>query len=1423
MSSSPPATDPSTGENRAPTVGELTTRIDQAMLSDRHRLRQMLRRLPRGKSPDRKALEPFERLLKSSTDRADERRKKHPALGEPVRLKFDDPLPICERIDEIAAAITNHQVVVVAGETGSGKSTQLPKICLKLGRGVFGMIGHTQPRRIAARSVATRVAEELGTRVGEGVGFKVRFTDAVTPNTHIKVMTDGILLAELQSDRFLDAYDTIIIDEAHERSLNIDLILGQLHRLLKKRPDLRVIITSATIDAARFSAFFDSPDGRVDEDELARRIAAKADATVPREGEAPSELHPESNPTSSNDPAPATMLPPSLQDTSASAPVDRPITNESLSPHATRREPRPPGVHASATPVIEVSGRTYPVETRYRPLADDGDADLNGEIADAIVEVMSEGPGDVLTFLATERDIREVAEVLRGRLKQFGPAFRSEILPLYGRLSEQDQQKVFQPHGGQRVVLATNVAESSLTVPGIRYVVDTGTVRLSRFAPQSKVQRLPIEPISRASADQRKGRCGRIGPGICVRLFSRDDFETRDAYTQPEILRTNLAAAVLQTISYGLGDLNSMPLIDRPQPGAVRAGVNTLLELGAIRDGEGKQSLTETGRLLTKLPVDPRIGRMIVAAHDEHCLSDILIIASALEVRDPRDRPTEKQQAADEAHKQFAVEGSDFLSLLKLWDVYQDWADKLSNSKLRKACQQNFVSFARMREWRDLHRQLARLVTSAGLKSGPRHGDADAIHRALLAGLLSNIAVRGESNEYSGAGDQSFFLWPGSAAAGKKPKWIVAAELVETTRRFARTVGPINPDWLEKVGAHLVKRSYSEPHWDRKTAQTMAFEKVSLYGLPVVPRRRCRYAPVDPAKSREMFIQHALIEGDWESNARFVRHNVALKEELSGWQAKLRQTQIFASEEMQFRFFDERLPADVTDGPRFEQWRKQAEQANPELLFLTKEVLLADPSVVLDQKLFPDTVAIGASKATVEYKLDPSSPTDGVTVIVPARAAAHLDASKLGWLVPGMLQEKVESLLKALPKEHRRLFLPIQETAGKVAAALDLQKGDLEGQMSAALRKIGGEHVPVDLLTSARIPDHLQVKVRVVDEKGETVASGADVERIKRELHGRHVAKLEETEAAARWARTGLTDWTFGELPTSVDVGEGTRAFPMLFDEGTSVGLKLSHSAEIAERNTRRALVRLFGLLEAKRIGQQVQHLPRIEPWSMQGASILAAVETLSGVETGSTPKGFIATFRQQVGGRIAERATAHLKEIPRDESAFRRFMKQASNQMSVAVLETGELLEPLLPRARDAQKVVSTPFQAALEVSQRDSLSQWLQLFRPGFLSETPWESLQSYPRYLDAFSTRWKKLKEGGLARDRDLTSKVALFWNKYVDIVGKRPALRMAFEPVRWLIEEYRVSLWAQQLRTAQPVSEKRLREAWEAAIAEVKSGV
>ncbi len=1343
MSMSSPENCPPTGESRGSSTSDVAARIELAMQSDRFRLRKSARDLGRGKS-DSQRQAAFEQQLQASVNRAEDRRRCHPALGSNPRLQFNDPLPICERIDEIAAAIQSHSVVVVAGETGSGKSTQLPKICLKLGRGVFGMIGHTQPRRIAARSVATRVAEELGTRVGEGVGFKVRFTDAVSPQTHVKVMTDGILLAELQSDRFLDAYDTIIIDEAHERSLNIDLILGQLHRLVRRCPDLRVIITSATIDAARFAAFFDSPDGRVTDEDVARRLS----------GETPNDL---------------------------------------------------------ATPVIEVSGRTYPVETRYRPIADESDGDVNADIAEAITEILSEGPGDVLTFLATEREIREVADVLRGKLKQFGPGFRVEILPLYGRLSEQDQQRVFLPHSGQRVVLATNVAESSLTVPGIRYVVDTGTVRLSRFAPQSKVQRLPIEPISRASADQRKGRCGRVGPGICVRLYSQQDYESRDAYTQPEILRTNLAAAVLQTIAYGLGDLSSIPLIDRPNPGAVRAGVNTLLELGAIRDRDGKTELTEIGRLLTRLPVDPRIGRMIAAAEHEHCLADLLIIASALEIRDPRDRPAEKQQAADEAHQQFVVEGSDFLSLLKLWDAYQDWADRLSSSKLRKACQQNFISFARMREWRDLHRQLTRLVTGAGMKPGGRHGDADAIHRALLAGLLSNVAVRGDSSEYTAAGDQQFFLWPGSAAAGKKPKWIVAAELVETTRRFARTLGPINPDWLETVGAHLVKRSYSEPHWDRRTAQTMAFEKVTLYGLTVVPRRRCRYAPVDPGKCREMFIQQALIEGDWDSTSPFFVHNRQLKEELSGWQAKLRQTQIFASEEMQFRFFDERIPAHVTDGGRFEQWRKKAEQENPQLLFLTKEILLADPNVVLDSALFPDRVKVGGSIANVEYNLDPASPTDGVTVVVPAHAAGHLDGSKLGWLVPGMLKEKVESLIKALPKEQRRLFLPIQETAERVARSLDLSRGDLEGQIAAALRQIAGEHIPVDLLDSGRIPEHLQVKVRVVDERGQTLAAGADVERIKRELHGQHVAKLEQTAAAAEWSRTGLTDWTFGSLPESVDVDLGTsiQAYPALIDEGASVGIRLSHHREAAQRQTRQGLVRLYVLLESKRIQQQVSNLPRIEPWSMQGASILSAVETLSG-QAASSGKGVIAQFRSQVAGRIAERATAHLSEIPRDEAAFRRFIKQANNQLSVAVQETGELLELLLPKAREAQKLVSQPFQSAMEASQRDSRSQWLELFRPGFLAEVPWDSLNSYPRYLDAFVIRWKKLKEGGLVRDRELTARVSLFWNRYLEIVEKRPALKPAFEAVRWLIEEYRVSLWAQSLRTSTPVSDKRLRK-------------
>jgi ATP-dependent helicase HrpA len=1352
MSSEPAAEQSSESSRPAPGANDLLKRLDDAMISDRHRLRRQLQDGRKGEPISPEQLDRVRQSIESSVVRADERRLCHPAFDGKDRLRFDESLPIVERIDEIAAAIERHPVIVVAGETGSGKSTQIPKICLKLGRGVHGLIGHTQPRRIAARSIATRLAEELRTPIGEGVGYKMRFADAMSPRTHIKVMTDGILLAEIQSDRFLDAYDTLIIDEAHERSLNIDLILGYLHRLIRRRRDLKVIITSATIDADRFAAYFDSPDGVVpDRDE------------------------------------------------------SEPVT-AALSEHQ--------------SPIIEVSGRTYPVEVRYRPVDDESaDESIPAAIASAVEELQLEAPGDTLVFLPTEREIREAAEVLRGRMH--GGSRRSvDILPLYGRLSERDQQKVFQNHSQPRVILATNVAESSLTVPGVRYVVDTGTARISRFTPQAKVQRLPIEPISRASADQRKGRCGRTAPGICIRLYSPKDYADREAYTPPEILRTNLAAAVLQTLTSGIGELASLPLLDRPQPGAIRSGYATLHEIGAIHETPQGWKLTERGRTLAKWPVDPRIGRMILAGHEEHCLADVLVIAAALEVRDPRDRPVERQQAADEAHKQFAIEGSDFLTLLKIWNTFQDWTDKLSNSQLRKACQQNFLSFARMREWRDLHRQLARLVGTAGLKPGAKHNDADALHRALLTGLLSNIAIRGETTEYTGASDQLLHLWPGSAAFSKKPKWIVAAELVETSRRFARTVGPINPEWIEKIAGELVKKSHIDPQWDRKMGAATAFERVTLYGLPVVARRRCQLSAYDAPKARELFIQNALVESDYETRAKYHQHNLQLKEDLKDWQAKLRKTQLFASEELQFQFFDRLLPADVVDSRSFERWRKDAEKTTPEILYLSKADLLVDPDLEVSATHFPDMLRVGGVEAAIEYRLDPSVASDGLTLVVPAAAVQQLDPARLGWLVPGMLEEKVESLLKSLPRELRRLFLPINETARAVVGRLSFGEGSLPEQVSGILRQLFNEHVPVEAFEAERLPSHLNFKIRAVDSAGETVAADSDVVQLQKRLRNDTANSFSEAvKRETRWTIDGLKSWNFGDLPECVEVevsGQKLIAHPMLIDQGNAVGLRLTDDPRIAERESRRGLTRLFRIVADAKITQQVAYLPKFETWAAQAGSIIKAVDTLSGATSApSTSRALAEEVRRQLSLRVAERATGLSKEMPRSEAEFKKWLKISEGRISVSVQDITAMLEPVLTQGRDVQKLITGPPREAIEHARHDIQTQWTTLFDTGFLAETSWESLLSYPRYLEAILIRWKKLQAGGLARDRELTSTINFFWTRYLDIRHKKPTASPYFEAVRWLIEEYRVSLFAQQLRTATPVSDKRIREAWSEA--------
>jgi len=1294
----------------ADALTELEQQLSSTMLADRYRLRRSLdglQQLQKQQKPFDRKLESLQNDLRKSADRYQRRAQQVPPL------EFDPLLPITGKREEIKAALRQHQVIVVCGETGSGKSTQLPKLCLEAGLGIAGVIGHTQPRRLAARSVAARVAEELGSRVGDKVGFKIRFTDTTSPTTLIKLMTDGVMLAETQSDRFLNQYEVIIIDEAHERSLNIDFLLGYLKRILPSRPELRIIITSATIDAERFATFFGSPE------------------------------HP--------------------------------------------------------APIIEVSGRTYPVEIRYRPPMeeeDEGeDVDFQRAAADACEELMLERPGDILVFMPTERDIRETARILQGR--HLPDSGRVEILPLFGRLSEQEQNRVFASHSGRRIVIATNVAESSLTVPGIHFVVDPGTARISRFSSASQVQRLPVEPVSQASANQRAGRCGRIAPGICVRLYSEADFQQRDQYTVPEILRTNLASVLLQMKSLRLGRIEDFPFLDPPSPAAIRSGLKILFELNAVDD---KEELTAYGKAMSRLPADPRIGRMILAAEDEQCLEEMLIIAAALEQRDPRERPIDKQQAADTAHAPFKDERSDFLSLLKLWDFYEGLEQKLSHSKLRKACQQNFLSYNRMREWKDLHRQLRDIAKDHGFIPTPRRNDEAAIHRAILTGTLANIAQRGETHEYTGSGGQKLFLWPGSSAFQSKPKWVIGSELVETTRRFLRIVGPIQPQWVERAAAHLVKRTYSEPHWSSKQAAAMAFEKVTLFGLVIVPRRECRYGQIDPAKSRELFIQHGLVEGDFQTPGEFFKHNSQLKSELEDWQAKLRQGMLFLGEEAEFDFYDQRLPPDIVDGPRFEQWRKQIELQHPRLLFLSRGDLIQDAETAPRAAAFPDELRIGTMQLPVEYHLEPGSDEDGVTLIVPPEGLNQLSEENLNWLVPGLLEEKVAALIKTLPKSLRTLFVPVPETAAQITKKLAYGKGDLLNQLSDVLRQHSGEYVPTSSFELSRLPEHLKFNVRVVDGKGRKLASSrvlGELKQANQEQTTRTIRQVTDTQ----WHRDGITTWNFGSLPEQIELNRGgvtVIAFPMLVDSGNSLSLRLCDSRTDAENRTRQALIKLFLLVDDKRLQEQIKHFPKLDTLKVQAMPL---------------PDG--KEFSSQLKRSLAASALFRDKAIPRSEADWNLRLKQARGLLGIVVQDLALFLGPMLTEANQLRRLIDSKHPPALAPLWQDLRNQYQELFSPGYLGETPLAWLQQYPRYLQGMQIRHTKAMSGGFQKDRKIQEQINPHWRRALELKDRfGPDWRLVPQHVqfRHLLEEYRVSLFAQQLKTAVPVSDKRLNDVW-----------
>jgi len=1318
-----------------PSLSELRRRIGLAMQADQHGLRRMLASIEQAQ----RSRQAFDRNLKRFQEALDKSQAVFERRAAQVpKVALNPDLPVTAKQAEIAAAIRDHQVVIVCGETGSGKSTQLPLICLQAGRGVRGLIGHTQPRRIAARSVATRVAEELKSAVGQAVGFKIRFTDATGPNTFIKLMTDGILLAESQNDRYFDQYDTLIIDEAHERSLNVDFLLGRLKQILPKRPDLRVIITSATIDATRFAEHFGTM------------------ATVTAEdGSVQGQLRP--------------------------------------------------------APIVEVSGRTYPVEILYRPLLVDeerdegdaprrrGEADLQRSILDAVDECCRIGHGDILIFLPTERDIHDTARSLRGRLLSGGRREGTEILPLYARLSTKDQNRIFQTSSQRRIVIATNVAESSLTVPGIRFVIDTGTARVSRYSSRSRMQRLPIEAISRASADQRAGRCGRVGPGVCLRLYAVEDYLARDRFTVPEIQRTNLASVILQTHALKLGTLEEFPFLDPPKAGTIADGYRLLFELGALDE---RNELTETGRQLARLPVDPRVGRIILAADAEGCLTEMLIIASLLETQDPRERPLEHQQAADEAHAKFQDPGSDFLSILKLWDFFHNLQDDLSKSRLRKACQQNFLSFNRLREWADIHRQIRELVEEAGYQPRRRgENNSDAIHRALLAGFLSNIALLSDPQrgEYTAAGNQKVSLWPGSGLFKDKPKWVVGAELVETTKRYVRTIGRIKPEWIEALAGHLIERSYSDPEWDGEAGSAMAFEKATLFGLPIIPRRRVRYSAIKPDVSRQLLIEQGLVGGDIRCELPFFVHNQRLLEELQGLQSRTRRSDLIVDDEVRIAFYEQRIPPDVSDLHRLARWLSGAEKKRPRLLHMTKDDLRR-PDTSVAESDFPDRIRIEQMDLPLEYHLEPGSPEDGVTLAIPKEALNQLDQKRLGWLVPGLIEEKIVALIRSLPKDKRRHFVPANETARAVIGKLTFGAGDFEALVARLLTEMSRESITVADFQMDRLPGHLRMNVRVLDDRGEALASGRDILELKKQLGSAASASFTKIDEQ-RWHRDGLTAWNFGDLPASIPLkrnGIALTGYPALLDRGESVSLRLLDLPAKAAIETRAGIRRLAALALHRSIKTQLDHLPHMNDWVMLSAAM-----------------GGGSVFRSSLGDLIVDRAFFPEKgPYPRTEAEFQERLKKAKGLIGIATQDVQALLTPLMEAYRNVRKTLVEAKTPLTVYAVEDARQQVAELTRPGFLTAAAWGWLCQSPRYLNAVVLRLQKVKTG-LARDRrsfEIIAPLVQKWRLRLSEHQARELFDPELEHYRWMLEELRVSLFAQELRTAIPVSEARLEEQW-----------
>ncbi len=1298
-----------------PDLHSLSQQIPLCLSRDRYRLSravQNIRERQKRKQPVDQDLQKLAQGIERSLAAVQARRNTLPVLEYP-------DLPVSQRRDDLIRAIQQNQVVIIAGETGSGKTTQIPKMCIEAGLGVTGFIGHTQPRRLAARSVAQRIADELKSPLGQQVGFKIRFQDQLGENSLIKLMTDGILLAEIPSDRFLNQYDCIIIDEAHERSLNIDFLLGYLRQILPKRPDLKLIITSATIDHWRFSR------------------------------------------------------------------------------------------HFSDAPVIEVEGRTFPVEVFYRPLQSESDnddeqvADDEGQIETGILRAVDEivqlerahpnprRPGDILVFLSGEREIRQVAE----RLRKHGPK-HTDILPLYSRLSNSEQNRIFQTHTGRRIVLSTNVAETSITVPNIGYVIDTGLARISRYSYRSKVQRLPVEPVSQASANQRKGRCGRVAEGICIRLYDEADFINRPEFTEPEILRTNLASVILQMQGLKLGEVGRFPFIDPPDSRLVNDGYRLLEELGAV---DRKRQITPLGFELVKLPVDPRIGRMLIAARQFHCLKEMLVIAAGMSVQEPWQRPHDRQGAADESLRRFQHEESDFLTYVNVWQESEKQKEELSNNRYRRWLLERFLSYLRVREWQDVYRQLKQIVHELGWTENQEPARYEEIHKAILAGFLSHCATKDEQKGYIAARNRSVQIFPASTCHSRKPKWIVAAEIVETAKVYARTVARIEPQWIEEVGADQLKKTWTEPHWEKKAACVMANEQSSLFGLIVNPRKRVNYSHVDPVHCREMFIQHALVAGEYDTRAPYFRHNRELIESLEYLESKSRRRDILVDDQTIFGLFDALIPADVVNGASFEHWRKKSEQANPQILFLQREQLLQPRADDVSEAAFPDQVKLEGGKIRIDYQFEPGKSQDGLNIVVPLTLINQVNEEQLEWLVPGLEKEKVIALIKSLPKSLRKHFVPAPDFATAFLNTNPDRQRSLKTQLTDFLR----QHKRVDLkpeeFDEASLPLYLQANLQVQDDKGKQIAQGRDIRLIKQSLQSEFQASLKNL-TASELNQQRYDHWAFDAIPEIYETRRGgalIKAFPGLVDEGEGVRLQLFDTAYAAQLAMQKGMLRLFLLA----LPQQVRYLKKEHPLPEKVAIRYAPFGNRKDLTDGVVESAFQLAF-------IANQPLIWNKQ------QFDQRLQQGRLQLVQAAQQMEKLLTDILQRHHDILSLLNSEKSPARQDANADIRFQLEQLFPPHWIQQIPFTQLQHYPRYLDAILLRFKRL-QGNIERDRQHIGEIARLWQQYLQRKAKHAkegVLDETLETWRWALEEYRISVFAQGMKTAYPVSMQRLEKLW-----------